>query len=327
MRRREFIGTLAGGAVTVSLPTRLLGAERKYFIGFLGGLPNFPLMKSFVKFCEELGYFEGKNLKIEWRYPEGQQIELFADMASELVSLNVDVIVAGGSTAGLAAQKAAKSIPIFVMASHDGVGTGLYNSLARPGGNVTGFESMAPALDAKRVEMLKQMLPQLSRVSVLYNPTFPGAKIHSEAITRAAQQLDTEVRFVEVRTISDFDAAFATILGNRPDAVLPVADPLIFGLAGRKRVLDFAAEQGIPMVHEFKVFVEQGGLVSYGPDILEIYRRGAFYVDKILKGEKPGDIPVEQPTKLDLAINLKTAKVLGITIPNNLIVSANVVIE
>jgi putative tryptophan/tyrosine transport system substrate-binding protein len=184
---------------------------------------------------------------------------------------------------------------------------------------------MAPELDVKRVEMLREIFPQLSRLTVLHNPGLPGAKNHADTIMLAAGKFNTAVRFTDVQSVSDFDAAFAAILSDRPDAVLTVADPLIFTF--RKRVVDFGAEHGIPMVHVFKQFVELGGLASYGPDVLEIFRRGASDVDKILKGEKPGDIPVEQPARFELAINLKAAKALGLTFPDTLLTSANVVIE
>jgi putative ABC transport system substrate-binding protein len=324
MQRREFIGTLAGGAVVAVLPSGLLGAERLFRIGYLGGATGGPAPAAFAKGLEELGYFEGKNVTIEWRLDNGRQ-ELLPEMATDLVRLNVEVIVAGSSTAGRIAQKATTTIPIVVSTSHDGVGSGLYANLAHPGGNITGLESLAPELDAKRVEMLKDILPQLSNLAVLHNPQLPGAKIHSDAILTAAGKFNAAVHFVGVQAVSDFDAAFSAILTDRPDAVLTVVDPLIF--FSRKRIADFGAEHSIPVLHEFKQFVEAGGLASYGPDISEYFRRGPYYVDKILKGEMPGDIPVEQPTKFDLAINLKTAKALGITIPNNLIVSADEVIE
>jgi len=326
MQRRDFIGTLAGAAVAVSLPTRLLGAEKVCRIGNLGGAPGFPLQKEIVHRLEELGYSEGKNLTIDWRYDNGRK-ELAPELAAELVSLKPDVILASGSENGLAAQKATATIPIVVGFSHDGTGSGLYKSLSHPGGNITGIDTLSPEIDVKRVEMLKEILPKLSRLTVLHNPTFPGARLHSETILAAAQKLNVAVYFVEVRAYSDFDAAFEVILNDRPDAVLTVADTLIFYPTGRKLITDFEKAHDIPMIHEVKSFVELGGLISYGPDFFAISRRLAEYVDKIFKGEKPGDIPVELPTKFDLTINLKTAKALGITFPNNLIVSANVVVE
>jgi len=246
-------------------------------------------------------------------------------MAADLVRLNPDVIVAVTGENGLAAQKATSTIPIVVLYSHDGVGAGLYKNLAHPGGNITGYETMSPELDVKRLEIMKEVLPQLSRMTVIGNPTLPGGNIHFETISATAEKLKIAVRFVEYRTIANVDAVFEALLNAPPEALLTVSDGFIFTI--RKRLADFGLEHRIPIIHEFKYFVELGGLLSYGPNIREILRRGADYVDKILKGEKPGDIPVEQPTKFDLAINLKTAKALGITFPNNLIVSANAVIE
>jgi putative tryptophan/tyrosine transport system substrate-binding protein len=322
MKRREFISILGGGAVVATLPNRLRGAEKTYLIGFLGIAPGYPQV--FVDRLKELGYSEGKNLKIEFRLTEGKS-ELLPGMAADLVRLNPDVIVAALGENGLAAQKATSTIPIVVIASHEGVGAGLYKSLARPGGNITGYDSMSPELDVKRIQIMKEVLPQLSRVTVIGNPTLPGGKIHFETISAAAEKVKIAVRFVEYRTIADVDAVFEALLNTPPDALLTVSDGIMFII--RKRLADFGLEHRIPIFHEFKFFVELGGLLSYGPDPSEIFRRGADYVGKILKGEKPGDIPVEQPTRFDLAINLKTAKALGITFPNNLIVSANAVIE
>jgi putative ABC transport system substrate-binding protein len=227
MKRREFIGKLAGGMVAASLPTRLRAAEKVWRIGYLGGTLGGPPPMVFAKALEALGYVDGKNIKIEWRHDGGNQA-LIPDMAVDLVRLNVDLIVAGSSAAGHPAQKATTTIPIVVITSHDGVGSGLYGSLAHPGGNITGLDSMAPELDAKRVEMLKEMVPKLSRLTVLYNSSMDGAKIHADVIMSAAAKLNIAVRFADVRTVADFDAAFAAILSDRAEAVLTVADPLIF---------------------------------------------------------------------------------------------------
>jgi putative ABC transport system substrate-binding protein len=327
MHRRKFIGTLAGGAAAAAVSTRVQGADKIPCIGIMSGTRVSELVGAFIKGLEELGYAEGKNIKIERRQAEAgpQMFELFPAMVADLVRLEVSVIVAGSGTIALIAQRVTTTVPIVVQAIHDGVGIGAFKSLARPGGNMTGTESMAPELDAKRVEMAKQVLPHMSRLTVLYDSTFAGTKIHLEMVPAAAKKFDIAVRFEDVQSVSDFDRAFAAILSDRPDAVYVIPAPLIFNF--RKPIRDFAVEHKIPMFHEFKIFVEEGGLISYGPDILEIWRRGASYVDKILKGQKPGDLPVEQPTKFDLAINLKTAKALGIAIPNSLIASANLVIE
>jgi putative ABC transport system substrate-binding protein len=323
MNRRELISILAGGAVVATPVNRLRGAEKTYLVGFLAIAPRGdPAI--LIDRLKELGYSEGKNLKIEWRSGEGKS-DLLHGMVADLVRHNPDVIVAVTGENGLAAQKATSTIPIVVVLSHDGVGAGLYKNLARPGGNITGYETMSPELDVKRVEIMREVLPQLSRITVIGNPTLPGGNIHFETISATAEKLKIAVRFVEYRTVADVDAVFETLLKASPEALLTVSDGITFII--RKRLADFGLEHRIPIFHEFKYFVELGGLLSYGPDIREILRRGGDYVGKILKGEKPGDIPVEQPTKFDLAINLKTAKALGITFPNTLTVSANAVIE
>jgi ABC-type uncharacterized transport system substrate-binding protein len=325
MKRRGFIAGLGAAAVGSLLPDRPALAQKVPRVGLLGGNTGGPLLAAFAGRMEEIGYFDGKNIRLEWMQDNGHP-ELLPGLAADLVRLKVDAIVAASTESGRVAQKATGEIPIVVLASHDGVGIGLYQSLAHPGGNITGIESMAPALDVKRVEILKDLLPRLSRVVVLYGQDSAGVKIHADTISAAAAKLNFVVRFLNISSMPDFEVAFAAILADRPDALLTVADPLIFG-PGRRPIVEFEATNRIPAIHEFKQFVEQGGLISYGPDAIDIFRRGAVYVDKILKGEKPGDIPVEQPTKLDLAINLKTAKALGVTFPDSLVVSANVVIE
>jgi len=279
MRRRELISILAGGAVVATLANRLRGAEKTYLVGFLGIAPGGP--PSFVDRLKELGYSEGKNLKIEWRSAEGKS-ELLHGMAADLVRLNPDVIVAVTGENGLAAQKATSTIPIVVIYSHDGVGAGLYKNLAHPGGNITGYETMSPELDVKRMEIMKEVLPQLSRMTVIGNPTLPGGNIHFETISATAEKLKIAVRFVEYRTIANVDAVFEALLNAPPEALLTVSDGFIFTI--RKRLADFGLEHRIPTFHEFKLFVELGGLLSYGPNIREILRRGADYVGKILKG-------------------------------------------
>jgi putative tryptophan/tyrosine transport system substrate-binding protein len=323
MRRREFITALSG-AVAAVIPTLLQGAEKVYLIGWLGNQPGTANRAVFTKRLQELGYSEGKNLKIEWRWSEGH-LERLPGLAGDLVSLKPDLIIAIGGENGLAAQKATNTIPIVVLGSHGGVEAGLYNSLPHPGGNITGYDGMSPELDAKRVEMVKEILPQMSHMTVLQNPTIPGARAHFETISAAAEKLGIALHFVEYRAVADLDNAFEAVLSDHPDALFAVSENILF--VARKRLADFGLEHKIAIFNELKEYVDLGGLVSYGPDLSEYFRRGAYYVDKILKGEKPGDIPVEQPTKFDLAINLKTAKALDITIPNNLIVSASAVIE
>ena len=268
MRRRELISILAGGAVVATLANRLRGAEKTYLVGFLGIAPGGP--PSFVDRLKELGYSEGKNLKIEWRSAEGKS-ELLHGMAADLVRLNPDVIVAVTGENGLAAQKATSTIPIVVLFSHDGVGAGLYKNLAHPGGNITGYETMSPELDVKRMEIMKEVLPQLSRMTVIGNPTLPGGNIHFETISVTAEKLKIAARFVEYRTIANVDAVFEALLNAPPEALLTVSDGFIFTI--RKRLADFGLEHRIPTFHEFKLFVELGGLLSYGPNIRDFAAR------------------------------------------------------
>ena len=326
MRRRQFIG-LASGALAAATPLPALAAERTYRIGYLSGEsasgPPLPNYRAFVQRLADLGYSEGNNIKIDRRLATGNAA-LLPEMALDLVAQRVEVIVAAGSIAGFNAQKATKEIPIVILASHDGIGTSLYQSLAHPGGNITGIDSMAPALDVKRVEMLKQVLPQTTRLFLIYNPQFPGAKIHLETVLAAARTLNIIVQQLEVSASSDIDAATSAIQ-NEPNPVITIDDPLIS--FNRKRIIDFAIQNRIPTFHEFSNNVDEGGLASYGANLVAIWQRGAHYVDKILKGEQPRNLPVEQPTTFDLAINLKTARLLGLTFPDALLATANVVIE
>src|SRR5215471_6967635 len=324
MTRRAFIALLCGMMTASHFAARAQQAARVYSIGYLAGSNRTPQLDAFLQGMRDLGYVEGQNLAIEYQLAAGQ-LQRLPEMAANLVRLKVDIIVAGTSLAALPAKKATTTIPIVVLASHDGIGTGLFASLARPGGNITGIESLAPDIDAKRIEFLKGVLPKISRLALLYTPTDPGSERHVGNANDAARALSSSVSKVEVRTPDDFDVAFAALLRDRPDAVLVVTDALTF--LARKRIVDFSTEHGIPMIFEFKEFVELGGLLSYGPSLGEIWRRGAHYVDKILKGAKPDDLPVEQPTKFELAINLRTANALGLAVPPSLLAVADEVIE
>jgi putative ABC transport system substrate-binding protein len=205
------------------------------------------------------------------------------------------------------------------------VHVGLFASLARPGGNLKGFESLAPELDVERLEFLKQAVPGLSHLAVLYNPTDSGRAVHVDIATATAQALGVQVRLLEVQSAAESDAAFMAILRDRPDALLTVVDPLVF--AYRERIIQFTVQHKLPAVHEFKIFADLGGLMSYGPNMPALWRRAAHYADKILKGTKPADLPVEQPMRFELVINLKTAQALGLTIPPTLLLRANEVIQ
>ncbi len=283
-----------------------------------------PQIDAFIEGLRDLGYIEGHNLVLELKLAHGQ-LERLPDLAAELVQLKPDVIVAAANVGGLAAKQATSTIPIVVVASHAGVQVGLFASLARPGGNLTGVESLAPDLDVERLEFLQQAVPGLSHLAVLYNPTDSGNAVHVDIAKATAQSLGMQVRLVEVRSTAEFDAAFMAILRDRPDALLTMTDPLV--MTNRERIIQFTAQHKLPAVHEWKLFADLGGLMSYGPNMPTLWRRAAHYADKILKGAKPPDLPVEQPTKFELVINLKAAQALGLPIPPTLLFRADEVIK
>ncbi len=240
--------------------------------------------------------------------------------------MKVDVIVAASSPSVVAASQATRTIPIVMPISSDPVGDGLVASLARPGGNITGLSVMSPELGEKRIQLLKEMFPKVSHaIAVLWNPDYVGMRARFEQARVAAPAVGLTVRSVEVRDTRDLDAAFAAIIHEHPEALLLLVDPLT--LSQRSRIVEFAAEQRLPAIYETRDFVDVGGLMSYGPNSLELFRRAATYVDKILRGAKPGDLPIEQPTKFELVINLKAAKALGINFPNSILLRADKVIE
>jgi len=242
-----------------------------------------------------------------------------------LVNLRVDVLVAVSTPGAIAAKQATDTIPIVMLSVSDPVGSKLVDSLARPGGNATGLSILAPELSAKRLDLLKQALPRLSRVMVLWNSANDGMKLRFREAELAAQTLGVTLQSVAVRSPDDFDAAFAAMTRDRPESLLVLADTVT--TANRRRAVEFAASNRIPAIYETRLFVEAGGLMSYGVNMHEHYRRAASYVDRILKGAKPGDLPVEQPTKFELVINMKTAKAIGLTIAPPLLFRADQVIE
>ncbi len=299
-------------------------AGKVWRIGYLAGSPRVPQIDAFLQGLRDLGYIDGQNAVIELKLAQGK-VERLPELAAELVQWKPDVIVAAANVGGLAAKKATSTIPIVVVASHDGVKVGLFASLAHPGGNVTGVESLAPDLDVKRLEFLKQAVPKLSRLVLLYNSTDPGGAGHVDITRATAQSLGFQMRLVEVRSAADFDAAFAEIVRDRPDALLTVTDPMVF--ANRERIIQFTIQQKLPAIFEFKAFADLGGLMSYGPNMAEMWRRSAYYADKILKGAKPADLPIEQPTKFELVINGKTANAFGLVIPQALLLRADEVVQ
>jgi len=282
-------------------------------------------LDDFRQGMRELGYVDGRNVNYEVRFAEAKLDRLPA-LAADLVRLHVDVIVAVTSPSILAAKDATRTIPIVFPLSSDPVGDGLVASLARPGGNITGLSLMTPEVGDKRLQILKDVVPKLQRtVAVLWNPDYVGMIARWRATQRAAPSVGMGVRSVEVRDSRELEQALQGLDRERPDAIVLLADPLT--MSQRMRIVEFAADERLPAIYESPAFVDAGGLMSYGPDPDDLVRRSAGYVDKILKGAKPGDLPIEQPTKLLLILNLRTAKALGITFPQALLVQADRVIE
>jgi putative ABC transport system substrate-binding protein len=272
----------------------------------------------------ELGYVEGRNILGEFRFGGGTASSL-PDLAADLVRLKVDVIIAVGDRAVEAAKQATTTIPVVMVAGGDPIRSGFVTTLARPGGNITGLSSLLPEMDAKLLELLKEVTPQSSRVGVLWNPQSHGGTLGYQAMKAAAPRLGVTLQSLEVRTPDEIDRAFATMMGDHVGAFVVLTDPLTFGQ--RRRILDQAVKHRLPGMYEVREFVNEGGLVSYGPSLAAMMRRAAVYVDKILKGAKAADLPVEQPTKFELVINLKTAKALGLTLAPAFLLRADQVIE
>ena len=282
-------------------------------------------LEAFRDGLRELGYVEGKNLQLEVRWGEGN-LERLPVLAAELVQLKVDVIVAASSPAVVAARQATRTIPIVMPLGSDPVGDGLVASLAHPGGNITGLSVMSSELGEKRIQLLKEIFPKVSHaMDVLWNPDYVGMRARFEQARAAAPVVGLTVRSVEVRDTRELDAALNAIIREHPEALLILVDPLT--LSQRSRIVDFAAEQRLPAIYESSDFVDVGGLISYGTNGRDQFRRAASYVDRILRGAKPGDLPIEQPTTFELVINMRTAKALGITIPQSVLIRADRVIE
>ena len=284
-----------------------------------------PSLDAFRQGLRELGYIEGKNVAIECKSADGKSDRL-DEAASELVRLNVNVIVAAGAKlVARAAKRATQTIPIVMTNAADPVETGLITSLARPGSNVTGLVTISPELGGKRLALLKEAFPKVDRVAVLTNPANPDQKVRLKEIEVAAQALGLRLQVLEVREPSDFDLAFSAITREHAHALLPLGDPLI--VSNRTRLVDFAAKNRLPAMYHRMEFVDVGGLMAYGPNYDELFRRAATFVDKILKGAKPGNLPVEQPTKFELVINLKAVKTLGLAITPSVLARADKIIE
>jgi putative ABC transport system substrate-binding protein len=267
---------------------------------------------------------EGQNLAIEWRFTEGKY-DRAAEAAAELVRLKVDILLTEGTPLTRAAMQATTTIPIIMMSVGDALRAGLVASLARPGGNVTGSTLLGPELSPKRLQLLKETLPTASRVAFLWNPTNPANVVHFEDIQAGARALRVPLHSVEVRSPAEFTSAFATMMRERPDALMITADALIQQHVGQ--ILDFAAQHRLPVMAMIRENVVAGALMSYGASLPELFRRASVYLDKILKGAKPGDLPIQQPMKFELVLNLKTAEALGLTIPPTILFQADEVIR
>ena len=284
-----------------------------------------PSLEAFRQGLRDLGYVEDKNITIECRSAEGK-LDRQPDLAAELAQLKIDIIVAaGGEPTARAAKQATQTIPIVMTNVGDPVVTGLVASLARPGGNVTGLVTMSPELSGKRLELLREAFPKISRVALFWNSANPEQEPQIKEIKVAGQALGIQLQILEVRATNDFDKAFSTITKERADALLTLPDPL--SVSQGKRIADFAAKHRLPAMYPRMEFVDAGGLMVYGPSYNDLFRRAAVYVDKILKGAKPADLPVEQPTKFEFIINLKAAKQIGLTIPPNVLARADRVIK
>jgi putative ABC transport system substrate-binding protein len=325
MRRRDFIAIIAGATVWPFSAARPQGTmNRTRRIGLLIGVPAPKLIDAFEQGLRDHGWRTGENLTIVVRSAEGY-LERLPTLAAELVELKVDLIFAATAPETHAARLATKSIPIVFAAHGDPVGSGDVQSLARPGGNITGLTQIHPELSQKQLQFLRECVPAASRIAVLWNATSPAKARDWEELKPVAQALGILLQPSEVRGPADFDDAFAVIASQRPDALLTLGDPLTYHF--RTAIVAFAAAQRLPAMYPFREFVDAGGLMSYGAHLADLFRRAAGNVDKILNGAKPEEIPVERPTKFELTVNLKIAKALGLTIPTEILVAADEVIE
>lgn len=280
--------------------------------------------RAFRQGLRDAGYAEGRDVVVEWRYANGDHNRV-PELAAELVRSQVDVIVADGTVAAKAAQNATSTIPIVMAFAADPVGSGLVVSLARPGGNVTGLSMMIPEFSAKRLHLLKEIHPRLVRAAVLWNPSMPWHAKVIENLKTAAPSLSIELSFISVQKPEEIDSAFSAVIQARAQALYVIENPVIY--TQRKVFLKLASKARLPAIYPERRFVDDGGLVSYGTNFADLFRRSAGYVDKILKGAKPADLPVEQPIEFDLVANLRTAKALGITIPQSILLRADEVIR
>ena len=326
MNRREFIILLSSAATAWPLNARAQQPGKVARIGYLG-LGSASVSASVVEALRaglrDLGYVEGKNIVIEFRWTE--TVDQMPALAADLVRMNVDVIFAASSTQVEAARQATKTIPIVFSSHADPVGTGHVASLSRPGGNITGLSMLLTDLVTKELELLKEAVPNATRIGILWNPTTPSHSPALPAVEAASEKLGVQLIMVPARTVEDLGGAFSKMTQERVDGFVAVASPLTYNR--RAPLADLALKHRLPGMFSYKVNVLAGGLISYGADLHDLYRRAATYIDKILKGANPADLPVEQASKYELVVNLKTAKALGLTIPPSLLARADEVIE
>ncbi|TAJ81693.1 ABC transporter substrate-binding protein [bacterium] len=327
MKKRVFVAILFAMLLALSLPAEAQQSKKVPRIGFLIGTSPSTIsdrIEAFRQGLRELGYVEGKNIVIEYRYSEGK-LDRLSELAAELVRLKVDAIVTSGGTPTRAAKEATVTIPIVMGFDNDPVGNGFVASLARPGGNITGLSALSAEMSGKRLELLKEIVPKLSRVAVLGDSTAPGNAQALKETELAARALVVQLQYLDVLAPKDIETAFQAASKGRADAVLALGSP--FFVLQRTQIAGLAVKSRLPAIYDRREFVDDGGLMSYGTNFADLSRRAATYVDKILKGAKPADLPVEQPTKFELVINLKTAKQIGLTIPPNVLARADKVIK
>jgi putative ABC transport system substrate-binding protein len=328
MDRRTFLTTFAC-LLTPAMTVEAQQPANVFRIGILGTYPPTTpefahLWEAFVQGLRDLGYIEGQNLVVDRRFMEGKA-ERLPELAAELVRLNVRVIVAGGQPPPVAAKRATATIPIVMTNFSDPVGLGLVTNLARPGGNITGLALLTVELVTKQLQLLTQAVPKVSRVALLTNPSNPGAALQRRDAETAARALGLQLQVLEAQRLDELAGAFDAMTSQRAGAVLLPGDSVLYFY--RKQIADLAIKNRLPALFAPREFAEAGGLMAYGANIADLYRRAATYVDRILKGANPGDLSIEQPTKFELVINVKTAKALGITIPQSLLLRADEVIQ
>ena len=327
MKRRAFIALLGGALAAWPLAARAQQSQKVPRIGVLlpGTAASFALRtKAFIEGLRELGYIDGQTVAIEWEWGQ-DRVEGLSELAAELVGRNVDVLLTGGTAAAKALKSATGTIPIVMAIIGDPVAAGLVESLARPGGNATGFSIVAPDLSGKRLELLREIVPDISPVAVMLNPKNPQSQFELKEMQAAAQALGLQLHAVQVSPQDSLEEAFAAMTRASARGLIVLTDPIFF--SQRRKIVDLSSRSRLPAMYFFQDFVAEGGLVSYAPSDTDLYRRSATYVHRILSGAKPSELPVEQPTKFDLAINLKAAKALGVEVPPMLLARADEVIE